>query len=357
MITESIRSTHVTHTGARLDEVEAAIASQMFDWYLEPGVTLYRVARRLTDLGLATPAGKKTLEYVDCARILTNHAYTEAAYANRLRVVPPKRRLSVYRSVGKGKSAVQRPKEEWVPILVPSVVTRDVFEQVQAKPLLNQKKAPRNNKAHQYLLRGLISCGKCRLSAYARTLHEKYHYYVCKGHTNALRTAPGERRESCYVPVSQLDELVWQDLADVLTQPESVAYELERAHGGHWAPQELRARIDSLSKAAKSLERRQARLLGAYLVDVIALPKFERKRNQLGRKRHSLATQCLQLETTIGERVELSGVASSIESFCARVRPILEHPTFVQRRQPVELLVDRVVVTEKRVEIRYVSPT
>ena len=343
--------------GARLDEVESAIVSQMFDWYLEPGATLYKVARRLTDLGLTTPGGKKRWSMSTVRNILTNHAYIGMAYANRLRVVPSKRRLSPLRSIGKGESALQRPTEEWIPIPVPSVVAHDVFDQVQVKLSVNQKKAPRNNKAHQYLLRGLVSCGKCRLGAHARTLHEKYHYYVCKGHTDALRVAPGERCKSRHIPVSQLDELVWRDLCDVLTQPEIVAYELERAHGGHWAPQELRARVDTLSKADKSLERQQARLLEAYLADVIALPELERKRNELDRKRKALATQCLQLEMTIGERVELSGVASSIEAFCAKVRPTLEHPTFAQRRQLVELLVDRVVVTENRVEIRYVIPT
>jgi site-specific DNA recombinase len=39
------------------------------------------------------------------------------------------------------------------------------------------------------------------------------------------------------------------------------------------------------------------------------------------------------------------------------VRPMLEHATFTQRRQLVELLIDRVVVTENEVEIRYVVPT
>jgi site-specific DNA recombinase len=36
---------------------------------------------------------------------------------------------------------------------------------------------------------------------------------------------------------------------------------------------------------------------------------------------------------------------------------MLEHATFTQRRQLVELLIDRVVVTENEVEIRYVVPT
>jgi hypothetical protein len=55
--------------------------------------------------------------------------------------------------------------------------------------------------------------------------------------------------------------------------------------------------------------------------------------------------------------MELAGVASSIEDFCARVRGSLENATFEQKRQLVELLIDRVIVTDSEVEIRYVIPT
>jgi hypothetical protein len=43
--------------------------------------------------------------------------------------------------------------------------------------------------------------------------------------------------------------------------------------------------------------------------------------------------------------------------FHTQVRPVLEHATFAHPRQLVELLIDRVVVTENNVEIRYVIPT
>ena len=344
--------------GVRLDEAEAAIVTQMFEWYLEPRVTLYRVAKRLTDLGLPTPAGKARWSVSTVRNILMNHAYVGIAYANRLRVVPAKRRLSALRPIGKGEGAVERPKEEWIPIPVPPVVAQEMFDQVQAKLSLNRQQSLRNNKAHQYLVRGLVSCGKCRLSAHGRTLHDgKYHYYVCKGHTDALRAAPGERCKSRYIPVSRLDKLVWQDLCKVLTQPEIIAYELERAYGGHWAPQELRARIDTLNQAQRLLKHHQGRLLEAYLANVIDLEEFDRKRSELTQKQTAIATQRFQLEMTIVERGELSGMASSIEAFCATVHPILEQATFAQRRQLVELLIDRVVVTENRVEIRYVIPT
>jgi hypothetical protein len=51
------------------------------------------------------------------------------------------------------------------------------------------------------------------------------------------------------------------------------------------------------------------------------------------------------------------GLASGIEGFCRRVWQGLSEATFVQKRQVVELLIDRVIVTDGDVEIRYVVPT
>jgi site-specific DNA recombinase len=153
-----------------------------------------------------------------------------------------------------------------------------------------------------------------------------------------------------------LDELVWQDLREVLTQPDVIAHALERAHGGHWLPQELQARIDNLKNADKQLERQLQRLLEAYLMEVVTLPEFERKRQELTQKQDALRRQRTQLEATAEQRLELSQTAASIEAFCAQIRPTLNRASFAQRRQLVDLLIDRVIVTDEEVEIRYVVP-
>ena len=57
------------------------------------------------------------------------------------------------------------------------------------------------------------------------------------------------------------------------------------------------------------------------------------------------------------QRTELAGVTGSMEDFCGRVKAGLDSATFEQKRRLVELLVDRVIVTDEEIEIRYVVPT
>ena len=72
--------------------------------------------------------------------------------------------------------------------------------------------------------------------------------------------------------------------------------------------------------------------------------------------RHSLIAQQRQLDAAARQRLELGAVADGIEAFCRTVRDGLAAATFEQRRQLAELLIDRVVVTDGNVEIRYVLP-
>jgi site-specific DNA recombinase len=343
--------------GVRLDKAEGAVVAQMFDWYLEPGTTLYCVARQLTALGLPTPNGKPRWHVSTVRGILTNPAYIGTTHANRTRTVPAKRRKSALQPVGPGQGRALRPEEEWIPISVPAVVTQEVFDRVQAKLSNNQQMSPRNNKAYDYLLRGLVSCGHCRLSAMGRTLRGGYSYYICRGGTDALRAAKAQRCTARYAPAAQLDELVWQDLCQVLTKPAIMVHALQRAHGGQWLPQELRSRIDALRQVEKQLEQQNERLLEAYLAEVVTLPELERKRRELSQKHRALTTQRAQLEATVDQQLEVSHTAASLEVFCAQVRPVLDQASFAQRRQLVELLIDRVIVTDEAVEIRYVIPT
>ena len=342
--------------GVRVEAGEAVLVAQLFDWYLEPQASLYRLAKRLTDLGVATPRGKPRWNVASVRGILRNPAYAGRALTNRTRVAPARTRKSALLPVGPGDSHAPRPPEDWIAVPVPQIVLEETFARVQAKLDSNQQLATRNTR-HEYLLRALISCGACRLSCTVRQTQAGYRYYQCRGRTDALRRAQGQRCTARYTPAEQLDELVWADLCALLTDPAHVARALARARGGAWLPQELHARQTTIRQALGQLERQRQRLLDAYLAEVVGLAELERKRQELDRRRATLAAQQRQLDAIAQQRLELGAVADGIEAFCQTVRAGLATATFAQRRLLVELLIDRVVVTDDKVEIRYVLPT
>jgi len=343
-------------SAVRVDPGEAALVAQLFDWYLEPQGTVYRLARRLTDLGVPTPRGGPRWNTASVRGILRNPSYAGRAVSNRTQVAPARGRKSAMLPAGPGVSHAPRPEEDWITVPVPAIVSEQAFAQVQAKLDANQQTAARNTR-HQYLLRALISCGACRLTCGVRQTQAGYRYYQCRGRTDPLRAAQGQRCTARYIPAGQLDELVWADLCALVTDPAQVARALDRARGGAWLPQELHARQTAIRQALGQLDRQQQRLLDAYLAEIIALAEFQRKRDELDRRRAALAAQQRQLDAAAAQRLELQAVADGIEAFCQAIRTGLATATFEQRRLLAELLIDRVIVTDGQVEIRYVLPT
>ena len=288
--------------------------------------------------------------------ILRNPAYAGRALTNRTQVASARERKSALLPVGPGHGRAPRPPEDWIAVPVPPIISEETFAQAQAKLDANQQGASRNTR-HEYLLRALVSCGACRLSCGVRQTGAGYRYYLCHGRTDPLRVAQGQRCTARYIPADQLDELVWADLCALLTDPAQAAHALTRARGGAWLPQELHARQATIRQALSQLKRQQQRLLDAYLAEVIALAEFQRKREELDRRHATLTAQQRQLDAAAEQRLELQAVADGIESFCQTIRAGLATATFEQRRQLVELLIDRVIVTDDQVEIRYVLPT
>jgi hypothetical protein len=342
----------------RVDEAEAAVVRQIFAWYSEEQATLYSVATRLRAHAVRTARGLERWNVSSIRGMLTNPAYTGFVYMGRRRPKPATIRRSATQPIGRPhSSSTPVVRDEWVLVAtIPPIITQQQFDLVQAKLARNQRFARRNNTAHEYLLRALVSCGACRLACTGRTIQSGYSYYACRAKNTAISSCREQKCLARLAPARQLDELVWTDLCQVLTHPDILAQALERAWAGNWLPQELHARRDGLRRGIASIDHQIERMTEAYVGDVIGLEEYRRRRGELEQKRQALLEQELQLQVQVDRRVELAGVVASVEDFCRRVQAGLSEATFEQKRMLVELLVDRVVVTNAEVEIRYVVP-
>jgi site-specific DNA recombinase len=146
-------------------------------------------------------------------------------------------------------------------------------------------------------------------------------------------------------------------LCQLIIQPDYVTNALQRARSGDWLPQHLQARKQSLRKALAGLSQQLERLTNAYLTAIMPLTEYQRRRSELEQKSEALAAQAKELDAQVDRQAELVQLSSSIEEFCRRMQSGLAEATFEQKRTIVELLIDRVVVTDGEIEIRYVVPT
>lgn len=343
----------------RIDPVTSVIVQQIFAWYTDPQhpLTLYGVAKRLNDDQIPTSRGGAYWAISTLCRLMRNPVYIGITWSDRTHAAPSQKRASRLRPVGKGQTSRRAPREDWIAVRVPALVSEETFDLAQARLAQNRHMARRNNTTYSYLLRGLVSCGLCLESCLARTVHGKYDYSACRGRRDEVRVGPMERCKARAMRASVLDTLVWEDLCRVLRDPALLTHELERARGGAWLPQVLQERRAGVEGALQQVERQQARLLDVYVAGVIEREEFERKREEVRKSQEGLWKQLRQLEMQAQQHVDTAKLAEGLEAFCARVAGSLDDLTFEQRRKLVELLIDCVIVGDGMVEIRYVVPT
>jgi site-specific DNA recombinase len=344
--------------GVRLDEAEAAVVRDLFAWFADEGASVCELARRLHRLGIASPFGLKSWHFSTVRNVLNNPVYFGQVFGNRLRAHPVQQRRSALRPAGRtGDSRRVVDPAEWIAVAtVPAIVTREQFERAQERLAYNQRMAPRNNRVHEYLLRGLVSCGHCRQACAGRHVRRGYDYYVCRTRTRPSPQSAGERCPTRCIPGRPLEDLVWRDLCEVLAAPEMIAHAMERARGGHWLPQEMQARRANLRRARAALHQQIERLTEAYLAGVVPLNEYQRRRQDAEGRLVALDGQERDLTHDADRQAEATRLAAHAEAFCQRVRQGLEQADFGRKRELLELLIDRVIVTGEAVEIRYAIP-
>ena len=168
--------------GVRVEETEAAVVRRLFAWYVEDGATLRAIARRLMAAGISSPSGRAWWNTSSVRKLLTNHAYRGTAYANQQEAAPAQRRRPLVKPAvpgTAGRSGRRRPPEEWIGVAVPALVADDLFTQAQERLARNRDRSPRNTRG-DYLVRRLVSCGRCGL-AHRIWNNVRSAFYACPG--------------------------------------------------------------------------------------------------------------------------------------------------------------------------------
>src|SRR5260370_34775446 len=155
--------------------------------YTVDGLSMGEITRRLNAESIPTRKQSARWERSVVWAMLRNPAYRGAAafgktrIAGRLRVTRALRRRGAI--VSSNSIGHERPREEWIEIPVPALVSEDSF--ARAQELLQENKIrSRRRTITPSIVQGLVSCQKCgyafsRTSTY--TTARKIHYYKCIG--------------------------------------------------------------------------------------------------------------------------------------------------------------------------------
>ena len=343
-----------------IDEEQAAIVRQVFQWVGRGRLSIGEVTRRLTKSDAITATGKQCWDRTTVWGMLKNPAFKGSAAFGKTRTGPRRPQLRGQRGNSKTPrrtgSTYDTELSEQLSVPVPAIVSPELFDVVQTQLTENRQRGRESRRGAKYLLQGLLECGQCGYAFYGKPVSRSsakgkvhnYAYYRCTG-TDAYRFG-GKRVCDCkQIRTDKLDEAVWNDACELLRHPKLLRKEYERRLA---APRDSDL-MASLKKQVASSRRSVERLIDAYTDGVLDRSEFDPRLQRARKRLVKHEEQLHDFETESREQSTLREALSCLDSFCASIGTNLETADWALRREILRTLIDRVVVESEQIRIVY----
>ena len=251
-----------------------------------------------------------------------------------------------------------KPKSEWVIIknTHEAIISEELFNKVQQ---LIKQRQPKNQAAQvtasQYLLSGLMQCGKCG-GAYGVTGYgrgRKYAYYNCITYSRKGKAVcPGHR-----VRADELDAEITERVRKLLFSDKNMQ---KLASDINAATKSLRgdygAKISSLKKKAADLQRRLSMQYEAIESGVINLSLVAPRLKELKDKNINLQEEISYYESLNCRHQPVHITRPMIEKFRKEMEQIFMGTNVQEKREFLKKFIEKITISEKGIEIAYYAP-
>jgi site-specific DNA recombinase len=346
---------------------EARVVRQIFEWVGQERCSIGEVCRRLQRAGIRTRTGKSAWDRSVVWLILKNPASKGTAAFGKTRSGALKpQRLRPQRGrpeqPRRPVSRIDTSAKDQIFIDVPGLVGEELFGVVQAQLAENRQRRRDRPRGGRYLLQGLVVCKRCGYGCYGKPVSRAsakgkvpYAYYRCTG-SDAYRFGGQRLCWNQQVRTAVLDAAVWEDVRQLLSEPERVRAEYERRL------QRLETgpgrELEHRNKVINNLKKMISRLIDAYGDGLLDKSEFEPRILAARERLAKLEDECRQRLGEATQEAELRLVIGQLEEFARRVSQELQEPDWDTRREVVRALVKKVEIDEQEVRIVYrVSPS
>lgn len=342
-------------------EGEAEMVRRVFGLYTEAGLSINAIARWLNEHSVATRNGAARWCRSVVWAMLRNPAYRGTACfgkterAERQRITRPLRQRDGYSP--RSSANRQRPREEWIEIPVPALVSEEQFALAQEQLERNKRHSPRRTR-EPTLLQNMLVCKRCGYAYYrtsTRTSTRKLYYYRCLG-SDAYRYANGRLCESRPVRQDALDEVVWRSVMELLQDSALIRAEIDRRIAAARESRPTKRREESLRKQHIRFEKQMTRLLDAYQEELLSLEELRRRMSEVTKRARTVELELGALEASAEDEQRYLKIAESVEGFLGRLQTTADTLDVEARQKVLRLLVKEILVDHDTITIKHSIP-
>jgi site-specific DNA recombinase len=348
---EGDRAKRDTHY--KIFEEESKVVEYIYKRIAYDGISLRQVA---TELEKMYPPPKKSSHWEQklIALIVRNRVYKgEFVSHHKMEVkiwIQDDDRLD-----GSGKYVkrrLERPKEEWIIVPVPAIVSEQLWEAANAILDKNFKMGRRNAK-EPFLLTGIVHCFTCKYTFIGSTHNHRKKEKIYK--TKAYRCSSKSNRishvikeigcDQSQISCNILDGAVWHVLHHILLEPERLIKVLDRQYKGE-SNLELLNQIKYLETSIKNTKEEDEMLYKAYIAKIYSLEETEARRKSLIEKKKVWEEDLAQLKTQTMTKEKYDDAKSHVLEMCQRAKDsgISENSSFEIKQRTIKTAVNEIIL-------------
>jgi len=237
---------------------------------------------------------------------------------------------------------VFRPKDEWLEIAVPRIISDELFDKAQIILEQNKKFARRNNHKNKYLLTGLITC-ECGKSRTGDPASNGNTYYRC---TDRLSRFPLERK--CFsggVNSVVADELCWNELVNMISNKDELKKQAERWIASNSAVDSKKP-IQNAINALKDIDEEERRYVKAYGGGFLSEKIYKEQVKELQNRRLALENEMKQAKSNA-----LKVPTLTVNELVLGAQKVLESLDFTDKKDIVRKIVSKIRATQGEIII------
>lgn len=347
-----VKKTDQTDAYYQINETEAALVRQLFATYTQEGVSMYEIARRFNERQVPTRHGGRW-DPATIRKMLLNPAYIGKACFGKY--APCTRQRITRRVRLKGRIPVrdqarcERPRDEWVEIPVPALISEETFALAQAQLEHNTHFARRRTK-RPTLLQGLLVCAQCGYAVFRRR-----GVYRCWGrdgwqHPHGPVCATPSIRED------HLDALVWREVLRLLEDPTLLEAELARRRDAARQTDPTRHRVDELTREQVRLTTAVDRLVTAYQQALITLEDLRARMPALRTQQQAIAAELQAIENATVDQAVYLRLSETLADFRGRLRARAETLDITEQQKIVRLFIKEIRIGVDAITICHSLP-
>ena len=344
-----------------IKETEASVVRRVYEMYTVEGLSIAEITRRLNREGIP-PRRAGRWERSVVWGMLRNPAYRGVACFGKTRLSPrtqtrPQRRRGI--TTPSNTAGHQRPREEWIEIPVPALVTEETFARAQELLSHNKIRSLRRTIAPS-VVQGLVGCAKCGYAlsrTSTQTSARKIHYYKCIGSDSWRKLGGPVCDNSRFIRQELLDQIVWAEVVRLLEDPALIQQELDRRLAAARTSDPTRKREQRLQSELSQVDKGIERLLTAYQEELLSLEQLRERMPMLRQRQQALRAGSLQAITDqANDRAAFLRLAETLTAFLTRLRSAADSVSVMERQKIVRLLVKEILVGEDTITIRHSIP-